>query len=74
MTNKLDFGYWKELPETKKTIQDIDEELDRNKDEVLNGYLMTSSALDKEYCRAIGFREGLLFAQRLLKVEENIDD
>lgn len=65
-----DLVYWKLSDETKEVLKQIDEEIVKSEQELVEGSLVISPALDREYCRAIGYLEGLRFIKEKLSIGE----
>lgn len=71
MADTADFIFWNNQKETRIILNEIDEELIKINKDILNGYMISSKELIREYCRKIGYREGLLFLQRQIEEKTN---
>lgn len=60
---------WKHSKETKEILNELRGEIDIAKDDITRGSLIRSTALEREYCHAIGYLKGLRFLEDLLKDE-----
>lgn len=75
MQNIENLIYWKQSHETRQVLNLLLEEIQNSKDELLRGSLMVSPALEREYCRGIGYIQGLQFIDELIKdLGENQDE
>ena len=64
---------WKYLDETKHFLKELETEILRCERELLDaGGLITSPVLEREYCRAIGYIDGLRYIKVL--IEESRDE
>lgn len=68
-----DLETWKRQAGTQDILKKIQKEIQASKDEITNGRLTISPALEREYCRAIGYLNGLQYIEELLK-EESEDE
>lgn len=66
-----DIYIWSQLDITKHVLKDLDTEIKRAEQEILDGQLVVSGALEREYCRAIGYIDGLKFIKKT--IEEAIE-
>lgn len=64
---ETDLQLWKNNPETRIVLSELAQECERAKEEILNGYLIISPSLEKEYCRAIGYIKGLEYIYEIIK-------
>jgi hypothetical protein len=62
---------WKYLETTQRILKDIKEEINKSKDEITDGALVVSPALEREYCQAIGYINGLNF---IVDMIENVNN
>lgn len=62
---------WKNNQTTLQVLKKVKDEIQETKDEVVDGGLMVSPALEREYCRSIGYLRGLEFIEGLLEIGEN---
>lgn len=67
---------WKYSEETQEVLSDLKEEIEKSKNELVDfGGIMTSPMLEREYCRAVGYIDGLKFIEKLIeKLEERKDE
>lgn len=69
----MDLKYWKHTDETKYVMKEMMKELESAKSEILDfGGLIQSPELEREYCRAIGYIDGIRFVLKM--IEENKDE
>jgi hypothetical protein len=61
---------WKYLGTTQRVLEDIKEEIVKAKEELTDGALVVSPALEREYCQAIGYINGLNF---IVEMIENVN-
>ena len=70
----LDLGFWKYTDETQKVLKDLDKEIETAKAEILDfGGVMSSPYLEREYCRALGYLDGLRYIKTLIEDTKNED-
>lgn len=66
--------YWKRSQETLQVLQNLSAEIQKAKNELVDGALIASPVLEREYCRATGYIAGLQYIEDLLKEEEVDND
>jgi hypothetical protein len=70
-----DFYIWTQTKETQEVVKELVNEIEKAKNEILDfGGLMTSPHLEREYCRALGYLDGLKFLKRYLEERAKNDD
>jgi hypothetical protein len=69
----MDLTLWKSTEETQYTLKLMKEEVETATREILEfGGLMTSPHLEREYCRALGYLDGLKYVLSI--IEDNKDE
>ncbi len=58
--------YWQVNKETQMVLKNLDEEIEDCSREMLNGDLLLSPSLDREYSRAVGRHETLIHIKDLI--------
>lgn len=69
--NRPDLYVWASSPLTQKVLLGIQEEIEKAQEEILDGSLIVSPALDREFCRAMGYIDGLKFLSKYIKEVEH---
>jgi hypothetical protein len=68
-----DLGMWKYTDETQYVLKEVDKEIETAKNEILDfGGIMASPYLEREYCRALGYLDGLRYLKKT--IEESKDE
>ncbi len=69
-----DFYIWKQSEESQEVLKELATETERATKEILDfGGLMTSPYLEREYCRALGYLDGLRFLKRFIEEKSKND-
>lgn len=64
----IDVTIWKHTESTQKLLREIDYSISKAKNEILEfGGVMTSPYLEREYCRALGFIDGLKAVKEIIE-------
>lgn len=66
-----DIFFWKSNDTTQYILKKLDEEIENVEKELTSGILITSSSLEREYCRATGYLDGLKFIKSTIKEVED---
>lgn len=70
-----DMTLWKLHDGTREFLREVKEEIEQTEKEITDGGLVISPVLEREYCRAVGYLEGLKFLVEKLTIKnEEIED
>jgi hypothetical protein len=70
-----DMTLWKLHDGTREFLREVKEEIEQTENEITDGGLVISPALEREYCTAIGYLKGLKFLVEKLTIKnEEIED
>jgi hypothetical protein len=62
-----DVYFWAENEITQKVLRDLRDEADRIRERITSGILTTNPDLEREYCRAVGYLDGLKFIEKAIR-------
>jgi hypothetical protein len=64
----MDLGIWRHTEETQYVLKEVQAEVQTATREILEfGGLMTSPHLEREYCRALGYLDGLKYILTIIE-------
>lgn len=64
----MELMLWKYTEETQSVLKELNKEIEKSKNEILEfGGLLTSPFLEREYCRALGYLDGLKYLTSIIE-------